>query len=75
MLELGADTTLTDRNGYTLLHKVASCGTKEDVLLLLDLGFDINAKQLKKSLYSDSVTPLEVLFQQDNGRVIYPSRG
>lgn len=67
MLELGADTTLTDCNGYTLLHKVASCGTKEDVLLLLDLGFDINAKQLKKSLYSDSATPLEVLFQQDNG--------
>lgn len=68
MLELGADVNAIDRSGYTLLHKVAMQGTKEDVLLLLEQGLDINAKQLCSKMHSEMYTPLEVLFYNYDGR-------
>lgn len=68
MLELGADVNAIDRNGYTLLHKVAMQGTKEDILLLLEHGLDLNANQLCSKMYSEMYTPLEVLFYNYNGR-------
>ena len=62
MIELGADVTATDRNGYTLFHRVAGHGTVEDVKLLLEKRLNINAKQKSSVIYKEMYLPIEVAF-------------